>query len=227
MSRWLVALVFLAIAAGNGAVALGAVQDAVAGPGVKTAAAAGYAALKFGVVLAFTVFVFVRKPVRCPARDPVSFAACAAALTAVALLRGPSESASTGLVVAGDLIALAAGLWLLVSVLTLGRCFGILPEARGLVTNGPYRIVRHPVYLGELGAAVGLFVAAPTGWNLVVLIAFTVAQAVRMGLEERALGEEFPEYAAYAERTPRLVPAFRGWERRIPNRPTTAWRAQP
>ena len=91
-------------------------------------------------------------------------------------------------------------------MLALGRCFGILPEARGLVTRGPYRFVRHPVYLGELGAVAGLSIGAPSLWNLLVLVAFYAAQAARMRLEEQALGREFPEYADYGAVTPRLVP---------------------
>jgi protein-S-isoprenylcysteine O-methyltransferase Ste14 len=122
------------------------------------------------------------------------------------LLQRPPESVSTAFVLAGDVVAFVACLWLLASVLTLGRCFGVLPEVRGLVTRGPYRFVRHPVYLGELVAAGGLVIAAPTRWNLVVGGVLIAAQVVRMRLEEKALAQEFPEYLAYSARTPRIVP---------------------
>jgi protein-S-isoprenylcysteine O-methyltransferase Ste14 len=98
---------------------------------------------------------------------------------------------------------------MLTSVLFLGRCFGVLPEARGLVTQGPYGVVRHPVYLGEIGACVGLAIAASTTRNAVLLAAFVAAQAIRMRLEERALREAFPEYEAYARKVPRVVPMLR------------------
>ena len=74
------------------------------------------------------------------------------------------------------------------------------------MTEGPYRFVRHPVYLGEFGACAGLVVVAPSLWNLGVAAIFVGAQAIRMRLEELALVAEFPEYAAYAAATPRIVP---------------------
>ena len=114
-----------------------------------------------------------------------------------------------GVVVAGEAFALVATAWMLLATVALGRCFGILPEARGLVMHGPYRLVRHPLYLGELGACAGLAVASPSPRNLAAAVAFVLAQVVRMRMEELELARQFPEYSAYAERTPRLVPLRR------------------
>jgi protein-S-isoprenylcysteine O-methyltransferase Ste14 len=205
-SRILVTGVFLLLAAATGTQAVEAWLEATSLGSLHGWAVALYAALKLGIVLAFSVFVFTRDPARRPSRDPVAFAACAAAVGAVVLLRRPGASADTLLVLSGELIAVASCAWLLVSVLALGRCFGVLPEVRGLVTDGPYRFVRHPVYLGELGACAGLVVAAPSLWNLGVAAVFAGAQAIRMRLEELALAAEFPAYGAYAAETPRIVP---------------------
>jgi protein-S-isoprenylcysteine O-methyltransferase Ste14 len=95
----------------------------------------------------------------------------------------------------------------------LGRCFGVLPDARGVVTGGPYRVVRHPLYLGELGAVAGILVASPNLRNVAALAALTGAQVGRARLEERTLTRAFPGYAAYAARTPMLIPRPRA---RIP-----------
>lgn len=206
MTRWLAPGAFGLFALATAATMLASVEAAAGDPTLRTGAVAGYWALKLAVVSAFTYFVLVREPARRPARDPVAFAACAAAIIAVVALEAPSKATATSLVVAGDVTALVACVWLLAAVLALGRCFSVLPEARGLVTSGPYRFVRHPVYLGEIGAAAGLVLASPTARNLVAAAVFAVAQAVRMRLEEVALAGEFSEYAAYAARTPRLIP---------------------
>jgi protein-S-isoprenylcysteine O-methyltransferase Ste14 len=112
-------------------------------------------------------------------------------------------------------LALAVG-----SLGRLGRCFGVLPDARGVVTRGPYRVVRHPIYLGEIGAVVGVLVASPNARNALALTALILAQIGRARLEERTLTAAFPAYAEYAARTPMLLPRPRlpaAWSPRRPH----------
>jgi protein-S-isoprenylcysteine O-methyltransferase Ste14 len=212
MGRLLLTGLFALFAVATGYQALDSFAALIDDPTPHAWAVAGYTVLKTGVAAVFGLFIFVRGPSRRPSRDPVAIAACATAIVAVIALQRPSESAATSLVLVGELVTLVSCGWLLVAALALGRCFGILPEVRGLVTRGPYRLVRHPVYLGEFGACAGLVLAAPSRWNFGVAVAFAAAQAMRIRLEERALLAEFPEYAEYAASTPRLVP----WARRIP-----------
>jgi protein-S-isoprenylcysteine O-methyltransferase Ste14 len=180
--------------------------EALAAPSARAVLVAGFWLLKTAIMAAFAYFVLVRPPSRRPTRAVVAVVACVAAAVGAVALRGPADDVPLPLLLAGELIALFSSAWLLASVLALGRCFGILPEARGLVTRGPYRLVRHPVYLGELGICAGLIIGAPTIWNLACAAVIVSAQVVRMGLEERVLETEFPEYADYARRTPRLIP---------------------
>jgi protein-S-isoprenylcysteine O-methyltransferase Ste14 len=83
------------------------------------------------------------------------------------------------------------------------------PTAGGLVTSGPYRYWRHPIY-----AAILLFVWAgihsqhgpPSVPALLLAALATLMTAVRIQAEEQLLRATFPEYAAYAARTKRVVP---------------------
>jgi protein-S-isoprenylcysteine O-methyltransferase Ste14 len=120
------------------------------------------------------------------------------------------EAASTSTLVASGAIVMLGTLFTIWSLATLGRCFGLLPEVRGLVLRGPYRLVRHPVYLGELIASLGSLVAKPHPLIVATLIAFVLLQYWRTVYEERALAAAYPsEYPAYRRRVPRLVPGWR------------------
>jgi protein-S-isoprenylcysteine O-methyltransferase Ste14 len=209
MSRIIVPAVFALFALAAGISLAHDVASAAGSADARSVAIAAHSFLRLAVICAFGFFVVVRAPARRKERRPLALAACALALGGAGALRGPGEDAGTALVLAGEAVTLAFGAWLLVSALALGRCFGILPEVRGLVTRGPYRVVRHPVYLGELGAFGGLVIAAPSGWNCVAACTLFAGQWLRMRLEEEALRAEFPEYASYAARTPRLLPRAR------------------
>jgi protein-S-isoprenylcysteine O-methyltransferase Ste14 len=92
------------------------------------------------------------------------------------------------------------------AALSLGRSFGLTPEARGLVRTGPYRLVRHPIYLGELVAASGLVIPTLAPITAVLWGAYVGCQVTRAWLEERALTNAFPAYETYRKRTPFLLP---------------------
>jgi len=111
---------------------------------------------------------------------------------------------------AAGTVLLACGLiFAIASVAFLGRCFGVLPDVRGLVTRGPYRFVRHPLYLGEVTALFGVAIGSQRWAIAVPLWLITlVLQLVRTGFEERSLRAVFPEYGDYASRTKRLLPGL-------------------
>jgi protein-S-isoprenylcysteine O-methyltransferase Ste14 len=109
--------------------------------------------------------------------------------------------------VSSALIACGNGLALVV-LLNLGRSFSIMAEARRLVTDGPYAIVRHPLYLAEQIGMLGLFVEVAS-WEAVIIVAAQIYfQLQRIRNEEAVLSASFPEYAAYAGRTARLIPSL-------------------
>jgi protein-S-isoprenylcysteine O-methyltransferase Ste14 len=106
---------------------------------------------------------------------------------------------SAGLIVLGHLLAVYALAW-------LGRSFSIMAEARRLVTAGPYALLRHPLYLAEEIAVLGLFIQYASFWTALLVVAHLAVQLRRMSNEEQILRATFPEYAAYAARTRRLIP---------------------
>ncbi|MEX1127371.1 MAG: isoprenylcysteine carboxylmethyltransferase family protein [Vicinamibacterales bacterium] len=92
--------------------------------------------------------------------------------------------------------------------ITLGRSFALLPANRGVVSNGVYRIVRHPIYMGYLVTHVAFLVASPSLWNIVALIAADAALLARAVCEERTLAQD-PEYREYQTRVPwRVAPGL-------------------
>lgn len=218
LARWSVPAIFGLLAIPASIHAVSTTSDLFAQPSLRSALIALYFLLRMGVGIAFAFFTCGRRQPERPSREPLAWVACAVAMLSVVPYGGPGSTVATGLVLAGDGVAVASCAWLMVSVLALGRCFGVLPEARGLVTRGPYRFVRHPVYLGETGALIGLAIAAPGFWSIVPLIAFAAAQAVRMRMEEAALTAAFPGYASYAAETGWLLPRVprRGGRLRTP-----------
>ncbi|HLB75907.1 MAG TPA: isoprenylcysteine carboxylmethyltransferase family protein, partial [Candidatus Dormibacteraeota bacterium] len=104
-------------------------------------------------------------------------------------------------------ICLACGMiWALYSLSYLRNRFSIVPEARGLETSGPYELVRHPIYLGEIIAGLGLVIPTLFSLHAIVFAVFVGAQLVRTYFEERVLRSTYAEYAAYTRRTHRLIP---------------------
>lgn len=91
----------------------------------------------------------------------------------------------------------------------LGRNWSPRPsvkEHHELVTNGPYRYVRHPIYTGMLIAAFG---SALTG-SVFAIIVFVLASVLflsRIPREEKIMLDLFPNvYPSYQTRTKRLIP---------------------
>ncbi len=101
-------------------------------------------------------------------------------------------------------IGLAYSVW---GLAYLRRSFSIIPEARRLVTGGPYALSRHPVYLGEVVAAVGINLAT-AGWlGALAVVFFIICELLRIRWEEGVLSRTFPaEYPVYARRVPRYAP---------------------
>jgi len=111
------------------------------------------------------------------------------------------EMTSTVLILIGTLGAVVA-------LAQLGRSFSIMAETRKLVTSGPYRFVRHPLYLTEEIAMLGIFLQFASVWTALILALQIIFQLRRMDNEEAVLTSQFLEYATYSQTTARLIPGI-------------------
>ncbi len=83
---------------------------------------------------------------------------------------------------------------------------GALKPGGTLVTSGPYRLVRHPVYTAQMLLALGWSLAWGGWLTALYAIALGVLLNFKSLLEERRLLQRFPEYQEYRARTRRFVP---------------------
>ncbi|MDF2154673.1 isoprenylcysteine carboxylmethyltransferase family protein [Vibrio sp. CAU 1672] len=73
--------------------------------------------------------------------------------------------------------------------------------------SGPYRLVRHPGYAGNILALFGIVLALSSIWTLIPAVAAVIIAVIRTGLEDQTLQEELPGYRDYAQRVRyRLIP---------------------
>ena len=104
---------------------------------------------------------------------------------------------------AGAAIA-AAGLCLRASAA------GHVRKSAEITTSGPYAYTRNPLYLGSMIVAAGFALAARNLWvALILAVLFAAIYYPVIRWEEKYLTANFPEFAAYSERVPRLFPKWR------------------
>ena len=168
--------------------------------------------LQQALALAYFTMLVVLYSTRLPARGTdhrfaVVVIAFTGTFSAMAASFLPGGGRHDWLVIPADILAtigLAYAVW---GLAYLRRSFSIVPEARRLVTGGPYAFSRHPVYLGEILTAIGINLAT-AGWaSALAVLYFVIAELLRMRWEERVLARAFPlDYPAYAKRVPRYAP---------------------
>ncbi len=133
----------------------------------------------------------------------VAFVGAQSALLFLAL---PSATPPPWLSALSTAITIAGAVASFLVLWRLGRSFSVTPQARALVTGGPYRFVRHPLYLAEQIGTFGIMWRYAQPWGALVFLVSLGLQFPRMHYEEEVLAAAFPAYRAYAARTKRLIP---------------------
>ena len=80
------------------------------------------------------------------------------------------------------------------------------PTSGGLVTTGPYRFIRHPIYTAACLFCWAGALGHPTARALACGMLVVIGAFIRMFSEEHLVVERYPEYREYAQRTKRMLP---------------------
>ena len=123
-----------------------------------------------------------------------------------AVAMSPRRDLSLSGEIVSTLLIMIGNVGAVIALSQLGRSFSIMAESRQLVTTGPYRCVRHPLYLAEEIATIGVFLQFASLQAALVLAAHIAFQLRRMRNEELVLTASFHEYATYQRTTARLIP---------------------
>jgi protein-S-isoprenylcysteine O-methyltransferase Ste14 len=182
-------------------------------PIAKIGLADALSLLSFGAVMTFlilqTVFLIVRKLPQQFSQTLFSQAVALAASNAgMLLLLLPRAPIPTAVQTVSSLIIFLGASASSFVMIWLGRGFSILPQARQFTSRGPYRFVRHPLYLSETITTIGLMLQFVQPWSFLLALAITAIQFPRMRYEERVLRSVYPGYDAYVDRTALFLPGL-------------------
>jgi protein-S-isoprenylcysteine O-methyltransferase Ste14 len=167
-------------------------------------------AIAFSGILFTAVVVGLTIKRTAPVRSAIGFeprlSALVGAFLAVGLVALAPTDLGTGLRVTSLILIMAGSVMSTCALLWLGPAFSVTAQARCLVVTGPYAIVRHPLYLCEEISVLGIALAHLSIAAVLIVLVQWMFQLRRMTNEENVIDATFPEYAAYAAKTPKIIP---------------------
>jgi protein-S-isoprenylcysteine O-methyltransferase Ste14 len=105
-----------------------------------------------------------------------------------------------------DVLLICGMAWAVWSLRVLGRNVSVLAQARDVVVKGPYRWVRHPLYVGEIVSALGIAIGVNSYSAVALWLALCGLQIFRAMREEQVLLRALPAYRSYRSHTAALLP---------------------
>jgi protein-S-isoprenylcysteine O-methyltransferase Ste14 len=108
-----------------------------------------------------------------------------------------------------QIVGLAIGIWAFIAM-GIGNMniSPLVKQGAVLVTRGPYRLIRHPMYLAVLLVIWPLIIDRFSLLRVTAGFVLTTNLIIKMLYEERLLEKQFAEYEAYMKTTKRLIPAI-------------------
>jgi protein-S-isoprenylcysteine O-methyltransferase Ste14 len=125
---------------------------------------------------------------------------------ALVIVLTPKAALTPALTIASSSLISLGTVGAIFTLRALGRSFSVFPQARKLVTSGPYRAIRHPLYVAEQVSAFGLALQYRQPWGLLIVSIALLLQFPRMRYEETVLEATYEAYSDYKKRTARLIP---------------------
>lgn len=113
--------------------------------------------------------------------------------------------------VIGLIICLSGLIFAVLSRRALGANWSASPaevkEGHQLITAGPYKLVRHPIYAGVITGLLGTFIAAGKLHLLILLVLVAIGMFIRSRAEDKLMSQEFPAiYSEYKKKTKAFIP---------------------
>lgn len=105
------------------------------------------------------------------------------------------------------ILSIILALWAIITMQKSKLKISPVPSADAtLVTNGPYRFIRHPMYTAILLGSSGLLIHHFTLIRLVIVVALAIVLFIKLTWEEKMLSEKFKDYNEYMKHTKRILP---------------------
>jgi len=144
------------------------------------------------------VMSFARFVPRTSAVNLRTLAASGGMLMLPCLMR-PTSMTTGALATTGLILELLGVMLTQIARVYMGRSFGVLPANRGIVSKGPFRLVRHPIYFGWLILSIGYAMCFATGRNIMLIVITLPFMVWRIEQEEVHLSAD-PDYRRYMDR---------------------------